>query len=490
MPVATPQHARSSARRRRVLGASARLLVSRFSYGLTPALARQVRARGGARAWFEWQLEPAAIRDPDLVGLDDWWPGLAHSGARAWRRNVEGVEPGWVHTANYQRWLLQRRIRSRRQLLEVMTEFWEHHFNVPANGDAQFVYRKDYGDAIRRHALDSFDALLQAAITHPAMLIYLNQAVSTKSHPNENLGRELLELHTVGRAHHTEDDVKDCARVLTGWRVDLWNTWTPSYEKSWHWTGPVSVAGFSDPNTSPDGRDVTGRMLAHLARHPETARRIARKLVVKFVSDDPPEGLVDRLAQVYLDHDTQVRPVLRALVDSPEFRGSEGLKIRNPVEDVVAAYRVLGIRTDRPTAEASGANAVLWQCTTVGAYPQGWPRPDGLPQSNQAWATPARMMASMRVHFSLCGGWWPTVDTRFRRPASWAPDYPIRFEDLVDHLSRTLLHRRVTPTLLRACCEAVDVAAAERITRDHGVVRWGMPRLLTTFLDSPAFYTR
>jgi hypothetical protein len=487
MPVATP---RTAVARRPVLGVSARLLVSRFSYGLTPALGAQVRSRGGARAWFEWQLEPGTIRDPDLVGLDSWWPGLACSGAEAWRRNVEEVEPGWVHTAHYQRWLLQRRMRSRRQLLEVMTEFWEHHFNVPANGDAHFVYRKDYGDTIRRHALGSFEELLQATTTHPAMLIYLDQAVSTKAHPNENLGRELLELHTVGRGHHTEDDVKSCARVLTGWRVDLWQTWTPSYQPSSHWTGPVSVVGFTDPNADPDGRDVTRRMLSHLARHPETARRVARKLAVKFVSDDPPEGLVERLAEVYLAEDTRIRPVLRALVDSPEFRGSEGLKIRTPVEDVVAAYRVLGIRTDEPTADASAANAILWQCTTLGAYPQGWPRPDGLPQVNRAWATPARMMASMRVHLTLCGGWWPTVDVRYRAPASWAPDYPIRFDDLVDHLSRTLLHRPATPVLQRACSEALDVAPEERITRDHGLVRWGMPRLLTTFLDSPTFYAR
>ena len=395
-----------------------------------------------------------------------------------------------MHTAHYQRWLLQRRLRSRRQLLEVMSELWEHHFNVPANGDAQFVYRKSYGDVIRRRALGSFEALLQATATHPSMLIYLNQAVSTKAHPNENLGRELLELHTVGRGNHTEDDVKNCARVLTGHKVDMWRTWEVSYERSWHWTGPVTVLGFSDPNASTDGRDVTRAMLSYLAHHPATAQRVARKLAVKFVSDDPPQGLVDRLAQVYLDHDTEIRPVLRALVDSAEFRGSAGLKIRNPVEDVLAAYRVLGVRMSKPSGDNSGANAILWQCTSVGVYPHGWPRPDGLPQTNGAWATPARMMASMQVHFTLCGGWWPTVDTTYKKPAAWAPSYPIRFDDLVDHLARTLLHRKASATLLQACSQAVDVAPDERITREHGLVRWGMPRLLTTFLDSPDFFAR
>ena len=119
---------------------------------------------------------------------------------------------------SYQRWLLMRRIRTKRQVQEVMTEFWLNHLNVPANGDATFTWRFDYDRQIRARALGSFRDILYAAVTHPAMGIYLNNAVSTKSHPNENLGRELLELHTVGRGEYTEDDVKNSARILTGWR--------------------------------------------------------------------------------------------------------------------------------------------------------------------------------------------------------------------------------------------------------------------------------
>ena len=182
--------------------------------------------------------------------------------------------------------------------------------------------------------------------------------------------------------------------------------------------------------------------------------------------------------------------MLRALVRSPEFRASDGLKVRDPIEDVVATYRALGIRMQRPTEAGSAANAVLWQCGTIGAYPLGWPRPDGMPQFNLAWSTPARMMASMQIHFVLAGGWWPDVDVKYRRPAAWAPDLPIRFEALVNHLSLALLHRKATPALLDACCQAVGVSATEKITRDHGVIKWDMARLLTTFLDSPAHYTR
>ncbi|QZY27724.1 DUF1800 domain-containing protein [Nocardioides coralli] len=482
-----PQASRA---RRRVLGGYSRLVVSRFTYGLTPGLAKQVRSRGGATDWFEWQLQPEKIRDRGVADLAGWWPGLAFSGADAWNRHVSEVQPGWTLMFDYQRWLLLRRIKTRRQVHEVMTEFWEHHLNVPANGEPFFVHRKDYGDTIRSHALGRFEDLLQAAITHPAMLMYLDQAVSTAKHPNENLAREMLELHTVGRKNHTEDDVKNTARILTGWRVDQFKTWEPFYDQAAHATGPVRVLGFSDPNASPDGRAVTRRLLTYLAHHPATAERIAHRLAVKFVRDDPPAGLVDRLARVYLDNDTAIRPVLRALVDSPEFRGSKGSKVRTPSEDVVATYRALGVKVKRPTGDKSAAHAILWQTGSLGAFPQAWPRPDGLPLTNQAWSSPARMMASMQVHWAMGGGWWPKEDARYRRPAAWVPRYPMRFDRLVDHLSRTILHQPATPVLLQACCEATEIGKRERITRDHALIRWGMPRLLATILDSPTFYTR
>jgi hypothetical protein len=100
------------------------------------------------------------------------------------------------------------------------------------------------------------------------------------------------------------------------------------------------------------------------------------------------------------------------------------------------------------------------------------------------------MLASMSVHYVMSGGWWPTDGIRYRRPTAWAPRFPVRFDVLVDHLSQQLLHQRSTALLLQACCEAVGLPPSERITRKHALMRWEMPRLLTVFLDSPAFYTR
>ena len=471
-----------------------RHLVGRFSYGITPGLAAQVRRAGGAEAWFEAQLSPVKISDTRAQELVTWWSGLSRDAGELWQRQASGVEGGWEVMQDYARWVLVRRMQSRRQVLEVMTEFWENHFNVPVTGDSSFTHRVPYGAAIGAQALGRFEDLLQTAITHPAMLIYLDQAVSTAKHPNENLGRELLELHTVGRGAYAEDDVKSSARILTGWKVDVYKTWTPSYSTTDHWRGPVSVMEFSEANGSPDGRDLTRRYLSYLAHHPSTARRLARKLAVKFVSDDPSDALVTRLADVYLAGGTAIKPVLRELIASPEFAESVGQKVRDPGEDLVASYRLLRTRLSPPPEGDEGdrfaANVMLWQVENIGTKPFGWPRPDGQPIDNESWSTPSRMLASMEMHYALSGRWWPKEGIRFRPPRAWMPQRAIRFDRLVDHLSQQLLHRRSTGALLQACCEAVDTGPRERITRKHPVYRWLFPRLLTTFLDSPAHLTR
>jgi len=483
----TPAHYRGDP----LLSRQGRHLVGRFSYGVTPALARQVTAQGGPRAWFERQLLPDTVKDDPTVGaLRGWWPSLSRTPAALWQRQVDGVEGGWEVMFDYERWVLMRRMTSRRQLLEVMTEFWENHLNVPAIGDAQFTHRVPYGDTLRAGALGRFDDLLHAAITHPAMLVYLDNAVSTAAHPNENLGRELLELHTVGRGEYDEDDVKDSARILTGWTVDMWNTWAPSYDTRRHARGTVTVMGFSDANAAADGRDLTRRYLTYLAHHPATAARLARKLAVKFVSDDPPQALVDHLAQVYLAHDTDVVPVLRALAASSSFANAVGAKVRDPGEDLVGTYRSLAVSVDRPTEEKDAANQMLWQVGNLGVMPFAWPRPDGQPIDNESWSSPSRMLASLSIHYSMSGTWWPSAGISYRPHASWLPQRRIRFDLLVDHLSQRLLHQRSTSRLLHACCDAVDLTPGEIITRDHPLVKWSMPRLLTTFLDSPAFLTR
>jgi uncharacterized protein (DUF1800 family) len=473
--------------------AAALHLANRFSYGMTPLLHAEMEAAGGPDAWFAAQLQPAAIADPAADQLQSWWASLAMDAPTLWNRERAGGESTWEAMANYQRWCLMRRITSKRQVLEVVTEFFENHLHVPVHDDGVFGFRADYGRLIRTHALGRFDQMLVAAITHPAMGVSLDNASSTKRAPNENLGRELLELHTVGRGHHTEDDVKDSAKILTGYRVDLWQTWSSWYDTASHWTGPVKVLGFTHPNSSADGRAVAEAYLTYLAHHPDTARRLAKKLAIRFVSDAPSEALVSQLAQVYLDNQTAIVPVLQALVASPEFLASAGAKVRTPTDDVVATYRALDVAVGPPTSPDSTANSILWQASNVGQTPFEWARPDGQPEGGAAWSSASRFLASLELHYTMSGGWWPTRDAAYHPVSSWVPltgTDSMRFDALVEHLSRRLLSRSASSRVVTACCQATGFAADTAITVNHSVVRWGMPVLLTTVLDSPEHMSR
>jgi hypothetical protein len=468
-------------------------LSSRFTFGMTPALLQEMSGCPTVQGWLDAQLAPATINDQSGDALDGWWPRLAWDAPTMWAHEQAMNGEAWTAMADYQRWCLLRRMRSRRQLLESVTEFFENHLHVPVHDDGVFGFRADYGRTIRAHALGRFDQMLVATTTHPAMSISLDNANSTKTAPNENLGRELLELHTVGRGNYTEDDVKASARILTGYKVAMWSTWATSYNPAAHWVGPVQVMGFSHPNADADGRPVVAAYLTYLAHHPATAQRLARKLAIRYVSDTPSASLVDHLAQVYLANDTAIVPVLRALVAHPEFIASKGLKVRNPADDVVATWRALDVQAAPPTGDSSGANAVLWQTVGLGQAPFDWARPDGQPEDGASWSSVSRVLASFETHYTLCGGWWPTAQTTYHPVASWVPlvtGQSMSFSALVEHLSRTLLGRTAPTRLVEACCLATGLTAATSITLNHSLVKWGMPVLLTTVLDSPEHMTR
>jgi hypothetical protein len=473
--------------------AAALHLASRFTYGMTPALHAEMQSAGGAAAWFAAQLQPGAGPDPVGDGLQSWWQSIDLDTAAIVQRDKSGVEAGWEAMANYQRWCLLRRIYSKRQVLEVLTEFFENHLHVPVYDDGVYGFRAAYGKLIRSHALGRFDQMLVAAITHPAMGTSLDNASSTKNAPNENLGRELLELHTVGRGNHDEDDVKNSARILTGYRVDMWRTWNVWYDTASHWTGPVEVLGFTHPNAAADGRPVAEAYLTYLAHHPATATRLAKKLAVRFVSDSPSDGLVQHLAEVYLANQTAIVPVIRALVVHPEFAASAGAKVRTPTDDVVATYRALDVTVSRPVNDGSTANTLLWQTSSIGQTPFGWARPDGQPETGAAWSSASRVLASLESHYAMCGGWWPKQDATYHPVSHWVPltgTGSMTFSALVDHLSRTLLCRPASSRVVDACCLATGLAAGTSINTKHALVRWGMPVLLTTLLDSPEHMSR
>lgn len=473
------------------LSAFDRHLARRFSGGLTPELARQVKKAGGGRNWLIAQLTPAKVEDPQGDEVDTWFPSLKRSAQQIFDRQNDDVQGAWEVMADLNRWTVARRISSSRQLVEVMVDFWSNLLNVSAADDESWFWRVDYDRTIRRLALSSFDELLHATIPHPAMGLYLDNATSTKEAPNENLGRELLELHTVGvDAGYTEDDVKASSRLLTGYRVDVWwPRFQAFYWKAAHYTGPIQVLDFHHPNADRDGRAAVAAYLTYLASHPATARRLAHRLCVRFVSDQPSEAIVSAVAKAYLDNRTAIGPTLLALVDHPDFAASAGQKIRTPTEDYVATVRALGIRLHEPTGEESFVNAMYWQYGELGNAPYEWPAPNGYPEAGAAWTSAGRLLGSLNLHISLADRWWPSHGATWRKTKDWLPELPPTLDAVVDHIGRKLLGQPVPAATRQGVATALGHSPNRRMHK-RDLNSWTVSTILASLLDSPTHLHR
>jgi uncharacterized protein (DUF1800 family) len=381
-------------------------LLRRTTFGLTPEIVDEVHTVG-IDAWLAAQLDPTAIPDPEG---DLAWGAYPLAGADPATVRARVRRSAWDASTEVSAATLARQIWSRRQLFEVVVDFWANHLNVPTPGPGSWDVGGSYQrDVIRTHALGSFTDMLLAAGRHPATLRYLTADQSTKDSVNENYGRELLELHTVGVASgYTEDDVRNSAYVLTGRTVvgqqGPGEEGTFRYDPAKHWVGPVRVLDFAHENTSPDGGlEVGEAYLRHLAAHPATARTIAHKLGVRFVSDTPSAALVDRLATAYLEAGTAIVPVLDLLFRSAEFWGSVGQKTRRPAENIAASVRILG---SAPEGDVRHSVSALYNAAHRAGQPAlAWPAPDGYPDVHAAWRSAAGLVGCWNVHRMLVFDW-------------------------------------------------------------------------------------
>jgi uncharacterized protein (DUF1800 family) len=463
-------------------------LLRRATYGPTPASIAQA-TRLGRKAWLERQLAPATIADPAMDELLKRFPELSWSIPTVLAKYADKAG-SWDVMLQLSRATVARAIWSERQLFELMVEFWSNHLNVTNPSSDVWDSRAHYDrTVIRKHALGSFDDLLVAASQHPAMQRYLDNASSTKAHPNENHGRELLELHTLGvGAGYTESDVRDSARILTGLTVDG-ATGGPAYRPERHFVGPVAVLGFTHPNaTAAGGRDVAVAYLRWLARHPSTAASIVRKLAVRFVSDAPPASLLTALTATYLAHDTAIVPVLRQLFGSAEFAAAAGKKVRRPYEDLVATVRVLGLKPD--AKGTVGIQALHWTLVDMGHGPLAWSPPNGYPDVAVAWQSAAGTLARWNAHLSIAARWWPTTLTGPALTAMLPKQRPASYGALLDVLSQRLLQRPLPARHKAAICaflsdEWTTVTPAKALRQDSPVLSWRLPYVVALLLDSP-----
>lgn len=468
-----------------------RHVLNRFSFGCTPELAAEAVTAGGPYAWFENQLSPLAIADPFADELLSWWPNLSKLPAQLQAANNAGALNSLDVSSDLIRWSVMRRAYSKRQLFEVMVAFWLDHLHVTVHDGGSWAVRMEHDTTVRRHALGRFEDMLLAAVLGRAIGCYLDNSKSTARRLNENLGRELLELHTVGRdVRYGERDVLDCARILTGYRIDRAGTWDAWYAPSDHWVGPVRVLDFSSDNASPDGRPVAEALLRYLAHHPATAQRIAFKLCRRFVSDAPSDGLVDAVAQAYLDSGTDITTMLRTLVAHPEFESAVDVKTRTPAEDCIATWRTLGMRPTKPTRQSDFAQNCTIQLGTAGQRPFDWPRPDGPPDVGEAWSSVSRLLSLWGLHYGMAGRYQPTTGVTFRTPQSWLPALPATLAEVIDHVCRQLLCRPADARLTSVVAQRIALSPDTRISTFDDLRSWRLPRLLAAVLDTPEHMSR
>lgn len=467
------------------LASGAHHVLNRVGYGVSREGLQDVQDAGGARAWLRQQLRPDTVDDSQC---DKWLTRLPDQSEPIWAvtddirndRRSGWRQLMWVNTG-----MIARAAWSRRQLLASLEEFWGNHFNVTVPSDNQESSRAHYQWTIRHHALGSFEDLLFAVSTHPSMLTYLNNRDSDDEHPNENQGRELLELHTVGlEAGYTEDDVVNSARILTGLSVD--NESEEFEYKPWrHWVGPVQVLGFSHPNSSRAGGVEVFRAYArYLAAHPATARRISRKLATWFVSDTPSEDLVASLAGVYARSGGNITALLDNIFDSAEFWASAGDKTRRPFDAYIAAIRRLGI-----TPAASGIDAweaMTWVLEDMGQAPFGAPYPTGWPDTPLAWTSPMSTLKRWNQMLGIAGG-WPDELTRADLTAAifGVGALPSTYGSAIDTVAQALFGMPLSPGHRQAVLTFLDRTANSAANANSAIYGWRLPYVIALLFDSP-----
>ncbi|MCX7552482.1 DUF1800 domain-containing protein [Marinicella sp. S1101] len=339
-----------------------------------------------------------------------------------------------------------RAINSNRQLFETMTDFWHNHFNVYLEGDnIQPMFVHYDRDVIRPEALGNFRNMMYQVTRSNCMLSYLGNGVNEQSAPNENFARELLELHTIGaknyyghlpwqdvptdnqgrRVGYVEEDVVELARALTGWSfsgaswqdyqylypapgdpVDLSQapTGTFLFRPDWHDQGVKRVMGTDFLYDSNDPEKDVNDILDMLAEHPATAQFLAYKLCRRFIADEPPQSIVDQVANTLQQNwqaSDQIKQAMEVLLKSTEFLNTWGEKIKRPFEKTIAAMRQIEYSfAFNPNEEYSSWH--YWGFRNSGQPPFGWTSPNGYPDTKSHWLGASSNMSTWKFIQWIC----------------------------------------------------------------------------------------
>ena len=375
------------------------------------------------RGWVMGQLQRPALLDtrelPDSTSVTETTRRLRQMpepGSEARQRLREGNQQAlrlrWQHqietpTPVYERWVM----------------FWANHFTVAGTKAATLGMVAPFeNEAIRPHATGRFATLLRAATVHPGMLLYLDnaQSIGPQSRQglrrgrglNENLARELLELHTVGvRAGYTQTDVRELARLLTGWTVGNEQRPAPGFVAALHEPGVKQVMGRSYR----EGPQALDEVLTDLARHPATAEHLAHKLVQHFVADEPPAALTKAVARRYQDTDGDLLQVADALFGHEQaWAWHPPGKVRRPEELMLSAHRLLQMPMGRP-------ERALAELTAMGQAVGRAPSPQGWPDRHDDWLGPDALLKRVEWAMSMGRSAGNLADARQLADLAWGP---------------------------------------------------------------------
>jgi uncharacterized protein (DUF1800 family) len=477
-------------------------VLSRLTFGARAGDAERVSAMGVDR-WLDEQLRPESIADSAtdraLAPITVWSEPVSKAGvppglpASYMSMSIADVKKDTTMFALLKRNTSQivislqlddyfyagkiiRAQTSERQLLEVITDFWENHFSVfdgkmPSRTAIVALDRQ----VLRPNALGKFRDLLGAVAHSPAMLYYLDNQLSNSRGLNENYARELLELHTLGvDGGYTQKDVQEVARALTGWTIRRFpDSTTFQFVATSHDQGEKVVLG----HTLRAGRGMADgeEVLDILARHSSTAHFIALKLARRLVSDVPPAALVDRAAATFQKTDGDIREVVRTIVTSPEFysRASFRAKVRTPFELTMSARRALDAPVDSTTTTARAVGL-------LGQRLFGWSTPEGYPDRADAWINSGTMYKRIAFASDMATGRIATAPTQRWREFSRLSTSPAN--DQIDGVVNYLLGGIAAPSTRNAMVSAAAADSTDGTRR--------LRSLIAVALASPEFQHR
>lgn len=468
-------------------------------------------------SFVDWQLNPQGIDDSEcdakIAGAN--LSSLGKPLTQLWHeyyktKNADRVKP----LKDVRAATMLRAVYSKRQLFEVLVDFWHNHFNVFGwdYGYASATWAHYDRDVIRAHALGNFRTMLEVVGTSTAMLYYLDNFINQVAGFNENYARELCELHALGAENYlgvknaqtvekdangvaigyVDNDVYEIARCFTGWRIndgnwplkDDQNTGTFLYYDAWHDKANKFVLGKYFPPEQASDPQRDGRAVYDLlAAHPGTGRYICRKLCRRLIGDEPPQSLVEAAAALFtaqVSAPDQIKQVVRFIILSEEFRAAWGQKVKRPFEAAAGSLRATN-------ANFSPNDQFFWRLDATGQSLFAHRPPNGYPDVRKAWTNTTAMLKRWQLSIDVLEG---SIEGTSADVVGQMPGSITTANEIADFWIGRILGRTIDATQRTRIVDFMRGARSATFSLPADEVKERLPRMVALILMSPEFQWR